>query len=103
MAPTMQATRVRFSILSLATVVAFLMYLDRVCLAWIIDSDSFKSQIHLTKDQVNWIKGAFFWAYALAQVPAGWLSDRFGARALISIYIATWSLFTAATSFSPSF
>jgi MFS family permease len=52
---------------------------------------------------VDLIKGAFFWAYALAQVPAGWLSDRFGARILICLYIALWSLFTAATSFSWGF
>lgn len=96
-------TRVRHSILAVTTVVAFLMYLDRICLAWIIDSDSFKSQIHLSKEQVAWIKGAFFWAYALAQVPAGWLSDRFGTRVLMSSYIVLWSLFTAATSLSQGF
>jgi MFS family permease len=36
-------------------------------------------------------------------VPAGWLSDRFGTRILITLYIALWSLFTAATSFSWGF
>ncbi|MBI5772997.1 MAG: MFS transporter [Verrucomicrobia bacterium] len=96
-------SRVRFSILGMATVVAFLMYLDRICLAQIISSDSFQKNIALSSSQIDWVKGAFFWAYALAQVPAGWLSDRFGARALITIYIASWSLFTAATSFSWGF
>ncbi len=83
--------------------VAFLMYLDRICLANIIGSSSFKEHIQLQPWQEDWVKGAFFWAYALAQVPAGWLSDRFGTRALITIYIATWSIFTAATSFSLGF
>jgi MFS family permease len=121
-------TKVRFAVLSMATMVAFLMYLDRICLAEIVGSDSFKSSVPLSQDEVrhwvhtlffwlptSWqdamgsikpvdlIKGAFFWAYALSQVPAGWLSDRFGARALIGIYIAAWSLFTAATSFSWGF
>lgn len=99
----LQPTRVRFSILSAATVVAFLMYLDRICLVSIVTSDSFKQSFSLTGQQLDWVKGAFFWAYALAQVPAGWLSDRFGARVLITIYIASWSLFTAATSFSWGF
>jgi MFS family permease len=98
-----QPTKVRFSILSMATVVAFIMYLDRICLANIIGSDSFQKNVHLETWQVNWIKGAFFWAYALFQVPAGWLSDRFGTRVLITVYIAAWSLFTAATSFSTGF
>ncbi len=121
-------TKVRYSILSMATTVAFLMYLDRICLGEIVSSSSFKSAVHLSQDEVrawvhsvlfwlpqSWqrglgesapvdlIKGAFFWAYALAQVPAGWLSDRFGTRVLIFIYITLWSLFTAATSFSWGF
>lgn len=102
----MQSTRptaVRHHILATATVVAFLMYLDRICLAQIISSDSFQKSIKLDQGQIDLIKGAFFWAYALFQVPAGWLSDRFGARVLITLYIAAWSLFTAATSFAWGF
>lgn len=96
-------SKVRHHILATATMVAFLMYLDRICLAQIISSDSFQKNIHLEQYEIDWIKGAFFWAYALFQVPAGWLSDRFGARMLITIYIAAWSFFTAATSFSTGF
>lgn len=103
MATAPRPTRVRFSILGLATAVAFLMYLDRICLAQIIASDSFQKNFALSPSQTDWVKGAFFWAYALAQVPAGRLSDRFGVRPLICIYILTWSLFTAATSFAWSF
>ncbi len=100
---TATPTNVRHRILGTATVVAFLMYLDRICLANIIGSDSFQKAVHLETWQSDWIKGAFFWAYALFQVPAGWLSDRFGTRMLITVYIAAWSLFTAATSFSTGF
>lgn len=103
MTTTAAPTQVRFSVLGMATMVAFMMYLDRICLAWIVDSDSFKSEVHLTPAQLSWIKGAFFWAYALAQVPAGWLSDRYGARVLMTIYIILWSLFTIATSLSQGF
>jgi MFS family permease len=122
------ASKVRFHVLSLATGVAFLMYLDRICMAEILGSSSFKQSMPLDQAEVgqwartlffwlpqswqdamaasaptDWIKGAFFYAYALAQLPAGWLSDRFGTRPLIAIYIALWSLFTAATSFSWGF
>lgn len=103
MSSTARPTAVRHQILTTATVVAFLMYLDRICLANILSSDSFQKNIHLDQGQIDWIKGAFFWAYALFQVPAGWLSDRFGARTLITIYIAAWSFFTAATSFATGF
>jgi len=101
--PNSPDSRVRHRVLAMATVVAFLMYLDRICLANILTSDSFKAQVRLEGWQLDWIKGAFFWAYALFQVPAGWLSDRFGARVLITIYIAAWSIFTAATSLATGF
>ncbi len=103
MTPPAAATRVRYSIIGMATLVAFLMYLDRICLSWIVGSDSFSHDIHLSKDQLDWIKGSFFWAYALAQVPAGWLSDRYGTRVLMTTYIALWSLFTVGTSLSQGF
>ena len=96
-------TKVRYSVIGMATLVAFLMYLDRICLSWIVGSDSFKHEINLTDWQMDWIKGSFFWAYALAQVPAGWLSDRYGTRVLMTVYIALWSLFTVATSLSEGF
>lgn len=96
-------TIVRHQILATATLVAFLMYLDRICLADIIGSSSFKKEIPLTTDQTDWVKLVFFWAYALFQVPAGWLSDRFNGRLLITIYIALWSVFTAMTSFATGF
>lgn len=99
----MRPTAVRHQILATATLVAFLMYLDRICLGEIVKSTSFQRSIPLDEHQVDLIKGSFFWAYALAQVPAGMLSDRFGARMLISLYIAVWSVFTLATGFSAGF
>jgi MFS family permease len=96
-------TNVRHSVLAITTGVAFMMYLDRICLAWIVDSQSFKGDIDLSPTQLSWVKAVFFWAYALAQVPAGWLSDRFGARILMTTYIVLWSLFTIGTSLSTGF
>lgn len=96
----MRPTSVRHWILTATTLAAFLMYLDRACLAWMLDSESFKADIPLSKDQANHLKGAFFWAYALAQVPAGWLAERFGKRALMTLLILLWSGFTALTGFS---
>src|SRR6266853_4872982 len=95
-----RATSVRHRIIAATTLAALLMYQDRACLAWMLDSDSFKASIPLGKDQANNLKSAFFWAYALAQVPAGWLAERFGKRALMTALILLWSGFTALTGFS---
>jgi len=37
---------------------------------------------------------AFFWTYALAQVPMGWLAERYGAHRVLAYGLATWALAT---------
>ena len=98
------------------------MYLDRACLAWMLSSDSFRSEIPLSETSVrdfggifSWVsqlanflkynetgllKSAFFLSYALAQVPAGWLAERFGKRHLLTLLVVIWSMFTALSGFS---
>ena len=45
---------------------------------------------------------AFFWSYALMQVPAGWLVDRFGVRRSYAVGFLFWSLASAATGMAGS-
>jgi MFS family permease len=97
---TTRPTAVRHWILAATTAAAFLMYLDRICMAAIMNSDSFKADIPLDAQSDGWIKGAFFAAYALGQLPAGYLAVRFGARSLMSVYIVLWSAFTVLTGFA---
>ena len=40
------------------------------------------------------ILGAFWLAYALFELPGGWMGDRFGARLTLTRIVAAWSLFT---------
>lgn len=69
----------------------------------IVKSVSFNKELGLGKEQIGQILGAFYFAYALFQVPAGWASDRFGARAMLTIYIVLWSLFTGITGLVSGF
>lgn len=69
----------------------------------IIASDSFLEETHFTKDQIGSLQAAFFFTYALFQVPAGWASDRFGARRMLTGYILAWSLLTILTGLSRNF
>lgn len=48
----------------------------------------------ISKTQIGSILGAFFFSYALFQVPAGWFSDRLGARRMLTLYIFLWSILT---------
>ena len=96
-------TNVRRRIIGVTMVVAFILYLDRICMGEIVKSLSFHKDLGLTKEQTGRILGSFFFAYALFQVPAGWASDRFGARPMLTIYIVLWSLFTVMTGLATGF
>lgn len=84
---------VRLLIVAAATLMSFLLYVDRFCVSFA--EPYIKQDLGLTYGQIAWFTSGFFWTYALAQVPSGWLSDRYGARIMLTLYILTWSVFTA--------
>lgn len=96
-------TNIRRHIIAVSMLMAFILYLDRICMGEIVKSVSFNQDLSLSKEQTGKILGAFFFAYALFQVPAGWASDRFGARAMLTIYIILWSAFTVMTGLATGF
>ena len=53
-----------------------------------------RSQLEITREQMGWVMSAFFWTYAVFQIPSGWLSDRHGARLTLPLYAGLWSLAT---------
>ncbi len=46
---------------------------------------------------------AFYVSYALMQLAAGWLGDRFGSRIVLVFAVACWSVFTGLTGVATSF
>lgn len=85
-------TLVRHAVLSVLTLMSVLLYLDRFAVG--IASEYIRQDLRMSQAQMSWFISAFFWSYALCQVPAGWLSDRFGGRIMLTFYIVAWSLFT---------
>jgi len=96
---------------------AFILYLDRVCLGEIVKLDSFLIDFAPTmgiggnevldlakrdavRAEIGEVLGAFFFTYAFFQIPAGWASDRFGGRTMLPIYIVGWSLMIALTGWA---
>lgn len=75
-------TRVRYLVVAVTALMAVLLYLDRFCISF---AELFiQEELRLTDTQVGWMLSAFFWTYALGQVPAGWLTDRFGSRRMLT-------------------
>lgn len=97
------ATTVRYHVLGAATLSAAVLYLDRICIAEIAKLDEFRSALRLSDKQTGAVLSAFFLTYAVGQVPAGWLSDRYGARRMMPLYIGAWSLCTMLTGLANGF
>jgi sugar phosphate permease len=93
------ATRVRYAVLAIATANAFILYLDRVCMGAVVQSASFQQELGVSRESVGDVLASFFFAYALGQLPAGWMADRFGPRRMLVTYILLWSMCTALTGF----
>jgi sugar phosphate permease len=97
LAPAIPArpTNVRYRILGITFIVAFVMYIDRACMG--AAAPTIMREFGLDKITMGWAVSAFNWAYAIFQIPGGWMADRFGARITLALAIAWWSAFTAAT------
>ncbi len=83
-------TWIRLGVLAFAITMSLLLYLHRFALS--VAMPPIKEELGLDDEQLGIATGVFFYVYALAQVPAGWLSDRWGARITLTLYVVLWSL-----------
>ncbi|HWW70877.1 MAG TPA: MFS transporter [Duganella sp.] len=86
------ATRVRWLILAILFAVTTINYADRATIA--IAGPELKKLLGLSPVQMGFVFSAFAWSYVLAQLPGGWLLDRFGTKITYFFSIFLWSLFT---------
>jgi sugar phosphate permease len=91
-----RTSRGRWYILVLISLMYLITYLDRVNIS--TAAPVISKEFGFDKVTMGVIFSAFVWAYALFQVPGGWLGDRFGARNVLTIIVGYWSVMTAATA-----
>ena len=91
--PTPQVkTRKRYAILAMLFVVTAINYADRATLS--IAGPALSKELGLSAVTMGYVFSAFGWSYVLAQLPGGWLLDRFGSKRVYAVSIFIWSLFT---------
>jgi ACS family D-galactonate transporter-like MFS transporter len=76
-------------------------YIDRSNLS--IAAPLIKDELGISAWQLGKLLSAFFWTYALLQIPAGWLVDRFDVKWVFAAGFFVWSAATAITGFLPGF
>src|SRR5256714_10190695 len=90
----------RWYILLLISLMYLITYLDRVNIS--TAAPVISKEFGFDKITMGAIFSAFVWAYALFQVPGGWLGDRLGPRRILTAIVSYWSLMTAATAMAGS-
>jgi MFS family permease len=91
----MAPTRARYVTIAFSIALAVITYIDRVCIGQA--APAIRSDLGLTAIEMGWAFSVFGWAYALFEIPGGWLGDRMGARRVLMRIVVWWSFFTAAT------
>src|SRR5687768_18039657 len=71
-------TRARYKVIVFGVILAAIQYVDRICIAKAAPKIS--ADLHFDADQMAWIFAAFTIAYALFEIPTGWMGDKFGTR-----------------------
>jgi MFS family permease len=85
----------RWAILAILWLTLLVSYFDRVTIAVALPFIS--SDLHLSPSSAGMVSGALFLSHTIVQIPAGWISDRFGQRRIIAVAIAWWTLFSVLT------
>src|SRR3974377_1410401 len=91
-----QPTHARYYVMVFAGTLAILSYIDRVSISKAAPFIS--HDLGLSKPQMGAVFGAFALAYALFEIPSGWLGDKMGARSVLMRIVLWWSCFTASVT-----
>jgi ACS family glucarate transporter-like MFS transporter len=96
--PSLKATRVRYSILALLCMLAMITYLDRAMYGS-AKKDMMES-VGKSEADFYLVLVVFQLAYALFEIPTGWMGDTFGPRKTLLRIVLWWSFFVGLTGFA---
>ncbi len=93
--PAARITTRQWIVLLLLVLSVCINYVDRSNLS--VSAPMLRSELGLTPTQLGLLLSAFFWTYALFQIVAGWLVDRYNVNWVFGMGFFLWSAATAAT------
>jgi len=88
----------RWIVLALVFLGIVVSYIDRGNLS--IAAETIMRDLRLDPKSMGVLLSAFFWTYAICQIPAGLLVDRFGIRSVYASAFFVWSLASASIALS---
>ncbi len=88
-------TKVRWLILFLISLMYLICYMDRSNIT--VAQVEIAKEFGLSRTAMAVVFSAFTWAYAIGQIPAGFLGDRFGPKKVLLVIMPWWSVAAAMT------
>lgn len=96
------ARRYRYGVLLLLTLVYAFNFIDRQILG--ILAPYIQQDLNLSDQQLGLLAGFFFALfYTIVGLPIAWLADRYNRVTIVSVSLAAWSAFTAASGLATSY
>ncbi|MFZ1944577.1 MAG: MFS transporter [Acidobacteriaceae bacterium] len=92
--------RLRYLLAFWLFVLSAVAYLDRTNIS--IAGLNISREYGLGNQRLGWIFSSFLIGYAVFQLPAGWLSSRFGPRRVLTAGVLLWGATTALTAMLPT-
>jgi len=87
--------KIRWLIIWMCFLANAVSYIDRANLA--IAAPAIRAELGIDAAAMGLVLSAFFWTYAVMQLPAGWFIDKLGVRISLAFAVTWWSVFTMAT------
>ena len=94
-------THVRWIVCGLMWAAIAINFIDRTTLA--IATPHIMQDLSITTEEMGMVMSAFFLCYALLQIPAGFVSEKFGQRKALGMSVLWWSIATALTGLATGF
>lgn len=83
-------TNARWNIFFMLAIICTINYIDRAVIS--VCMPQITEELAFSPETVGAILSAFFWGYALMQIPCGWLCDRFKPGKILLIGGLCWGL-----------
>ena len=88
----------KWRLLTLLVVAVFINYIDRGNLS--VSTKEIMGELKLDAGQMGLLASAFFATYAVSQLLAGWLVERYSVKHVLGIGYLVWSIATAMTGYA---
>lgn len=99
----LEAPRSRYLVLTFLCISAAIAYVQRAAISVPAAEIAGDLKFADLAREMGWVQSAWYFSYALLQLPSGWLADRIGSRRALASYSALWSILTLISGLASDF